>query len=199
MRRVMIFALLIIGTVTFSQQLNLGDGVRITLLNISENISGDYFIQNDGTLQMPYLEIANAQQKDFVSLKKEIESKYTSLYKSPELTVQPLFRINVLGEVNKPGLYFVTGVEKLSSLLALAGGETSDADLSDLKLLRNNEEIEIKGEEIISQGGTLEDIGLHSGDRIYVPREWWVSAKNTTFIISGLAVIVTLVSLFIKK
>lgn len=199
MKRMLLFVFLICSTVAFTQQLNFGDGVRVSLLNITENISGDYFIQNDGTLQLPYLEIYNAQNRDFASLKNEIESKYSSLYKQPELTIQPLYRINVLGEIKKPGLYYVTGVEKLSSLLALAGGETSDADLSGLKLLRNNEEIEIKGSDVITQGGTLDDIGLRSGDRIYVPREWWVSAKNTTFIISGIAVIVTLIGFFVKK
>lgn len=199
MKRIILFAILFFCSVAFSQQLNLGDGVRVSLLNIPETISGDYFIQNDGTLQMPYLEIYNAQNRDFLSVRDEIKAKYSSLYKNPELTIQPLFRINVLGEIKKPGLYYVTGIEKLSSLLALAGGETSDADLEGLKLLRDNEEIEIKGSDVITQGGTLNDIGLRSGDRIYVPREWWVSAKNTTFLISGLAVVVTLIGLFVKK
>lgn len=181
-----------------SQELNPGDGVRITFYNISEQISGDYFIQGDGNIQLPYLGVIPTTQKSFADIKQEIENKYSELYKDPELTVQPLFRINILGEVKNPGFYFVTGFEKLSGILAMAGGETVDADIEDIYIVRNDEEIEIDAEEILESDGTATDIGLKSGDRIYVPREWWVGARNTTFLISGIAVLVTIVSLFIN-
>lgn len=198
MKRIILLLSLIISFNAFSQKLNPGDGVRITLLNIPETVSGDYFIHEDGTLQLPLIGSLIADKVEFVSIKKEIQTKYSALYKEPDLTIQPLFRINVLGEVGKPGLYYVTGVEKISSLIALAGGETPDADLSNIKMVRNGVEMNLNGKDILAQGGTVNDIGLSSGDRIYVPREWWVSAKNTTFIISGIAVLVTLIGFFIK-
>lgn len=199
MRIYVLFLFFIICAELFPQKLNPGDGVRVTLLNIPENISGDYYILNDGTLQLPLIGPIIAINEEFVTVKKKIEARYDSLYKKPDITVQPLFRINVLGEVKKPGLYYVTGVETISSLIALAGGETSDADLENIKMVRNGEEMNLNGKDILAQGGTVNDIGLNSGDRIYIPREWWVSAKNTTFIISGIAVLVTLVGFFIKK
>lgn len=186
------------GTVIPGQDLNPGDGVRIIFYNINEEISGDYFIQLDGKIQLPYLGLIPTHERGFPEIKQEIEAKYSELYKNPEITVQPLYRINILGEVNNPGFYYVTGIEKLSGLLAMAGGETSDADIEDIYLVRDDQEIEVDAKEILKSGGTVEDIGLQSGDRVYVPREWWVSARNTTFLISGVAVLVTLVSLFIR-
>jgi protein involved in polysaccharide export with SLBB domain len=181
-----------------AQELNPGDGIRLIFYNITEQISGDYYIQQDKNLQLPYLGLISTVNKDFVQIKQEVQNKYAELYKEPELTIQPLFRINILGEVKQPGFYFVTDVEKLSGIIALAGGETSDADLEDMYIIRNDQELDIDGEQIIKEGGTAKDFGLQSGDRIFVPRQWWVGARNTAVIVSGLAVIVTIVSLFIK-
>jgi polysaccharide export outer membrane protein len=183
----------------YSQQISPGDGIRIAFYNNSESISGDYYVHNDGFIQLPFLGLINTTNRDFKLIAQEITMRYDSLYKNPELTIQPLFRINVLGEVQKPGLFYVTGVETISSIIALAGGETSDANLSGLKIIRGEKEIEVQGDELLKNGGTVKDMGLVSGDRIYVPREWWVSARNTAIIVSGLAVIVTLIGIFVKK
>ena len=182
-----------------AQMIHPGDGVRVTFFNNSESISGDYFVHNDGFVQLPYLGLINTSNREFKLIEKEITMRYDSLYKNPELTVQPLFKINILGEVQKPGLFYVTGVETLSSVIALAGGGTTDADLSDLRIIRGDNEIEVKGDELLKNGSTVKDMGLSSGDRIFVPRTSWVSIRNTAVIVSGLAVIVTLISIFVKK
>lgn len=179
-----------------AQVLNPGDGIRVTFFNISEEISGDYFIQQNETIQLPYLGIISTGKRDFQEIHNEVMLKYDSLYRDPELTVQPLFRINILGEVRTPGYYIVTDVEKLSGIIALAGGETADADLDDVYLVRGGEEIELGSNAIYDADG--KNLEIESGDRIYVPRRWWVGARNTAVIVSGLAVLVTIVSLFVK-
>jgi polysaccharide biosynthesis/export protein len=182
----------------FSQQLNPGDGVRIILYNISDKISGDYYIQKDGTVQLPFLGVLPATGIDYETLESEITQKYDSLYKNPELTVQPLFKINILGEVKTPGFYYVTDVEKLSGIIALAGGATADANMDDIYIVRGSQEIKLDADKIMKEESTVTDIGLRSGDRIYVPRSWWVDARNIGVIASGLAVLIALITL-IKK
>jgi protein involved in polysaccharide export with SLBB domain len=181
---------------TNAQVLNPGDGIRVIFFNITEEISGDYFIQQNGAIQLPYLGLIPTAGKDFQDIKADVMNKYDSLYRDPELTIQPLFKINILGEVRNPGYYVVTDVEKLSGIIALAGGETADADLDDIYLVRNNQEIEVGSNGVFNIDG--QDLELESGDRIYVPRRWWVGARNTAVIVSGLAVLVTIVSLFVK-
>jgi len=185
-------------SIGYSQKLNPGDGVRIIFYNITEQISGDYFIQVDGKVQLPFAGIIFTRGRDYEEIRSEIIAKYDSLYKNPELSIQPLLKINILGEVHEPGFYYLTGIEKLSGLIAMAGGETSDADIEDIYIIRNDKELEIDSEQLLAEGGTVSDIGLQSGDRIFVPREWWVGARNTAVIISGVAVLVTIVSLFIR-
>lgn len=199
--KVLIIFLIFILTISpqvVAQQLNPGDGVRITFFNITDEISGDYFIQQGGFIQLPFIGLVRALERKFESIKTEIVTKYDSLYRNPELTVQPLYKISVLGEVRTPGIYYATGVEKIIDLLALAGGETIDADADQIYILRENEEIKVDMENINQAENTISDIGVQSGDRIFVPRKWWVGARNAGIIIAAAGVIVTLVSILVR-
>lgn len=201
-KTILFFALLILffgnSIHLYSQDLNPGDGVRIIFLDITDEISGDYYIQPDGMLQMPFIGIINTNNKDFFQIKTEIIEKYDSLYRNPDLTILSLFRINIHGEVASPGYYFVTEEETLTGILALAGGATSDATLDNIYIIRENREIELDMETIIEEGNTAEDLGLRSGDQIFVPRSFWADPARFTWIFSMIAVIITAIALFVK-
>ena len=165
---------------SYAQELNPGDGVRISFLDIEDVITGDYYIQPNGLINLPLIGIVNTSNKNFNEIKSEIEFRYDSLYKDPHLSVNALFRINILGEVRNPGFYYVSDSEKFTAILALAGGTTGTADLDNIKLIRNFKEIDIDVEDIIKEGSTTTDFGLQSGDEIFVPRNWW--ADNSVWI-----------------
>ncbi|MEO8233737.1 MAG: polysaccharide biosynthesis/export family protein [Ignavibacteriota bacterium] len=183
----------------FAQILNPGDGVRMTFLNITDQISGDYFIQQDGNIQLPFIGIVKTTNIDYKTFKQTIFNKYSELYKDPALTIQPLIRINIMGEVRTPGYYYVTDIEKMIGILALAGGVTGAAATDDIYIIRNEQEIQLKKSEVIEKGNTAADLGLQSGDRIFIPRSFWADAGQYGLILSGLAVLVTLISLIIRK
>ena len=183
---------------TYAQVLNPGDGVRITFLDINDAISGDYYIQPNGYIQLPFIGIINTTNRDFKDFKSQIVFRYDSLYRKPALTVNALFRINVLGEVTNPGFYFITEMEKFTAILAMAGGTTGNADLESIYLIRNNKEINLDVSTIIAEGSSATDFGLQSGDQIYVPRTWWADAKGITIILSAAALVVTIVAIFLR-
>jgi protein involved in polysaccharide export with SLBB domain len=199
MKKCFILLYILLNGIAFAQMLNPGDGVRIMFYNIPEKITGDYYIQIDSTLQLPYIGNLNTAARSYESIKNEIFRKYDSLYKNPELTIQPLYKINILGEVKTPGFYYITGYEKLAGIFAMAGGETSDADVEGIYIIRGSQEIKIGKKGTAANGGTIGEYGLQSGDRIYVPSRWWVGARNTAVVISGAAVLVTLIGILIKK
>ena len=182
---------------SYAQELNLGDGVRISFLDIDDVITGDYYIQPNGLLSLPFIGVINTSNKDFKEIKSNIEFRYDSLYKNPNLTVNALFRINVLGEVRTPGFYYVSDYERFTAILAFAGGTTGNADLESIKLIRNFEEILLDVETIILEGSSATDFGLQSGDQIFVPRTWWSDARGFTIILSALALIVTIIAIIL--
>lgn len=201
MKRIEIFTLCFFIISSFllrAQYLNPGDGVRISFFNISDKISGDYFIQQDGHIQLPYVGLISTGNKPYKEIKEDIISRYDSLYRNPELTVQPLFKINILGEVRTPGYYYVTDVEKMTGIFALAGGVTTDANLDDVYIIRGDKEINLDAQRLIESGSTMGDIGLLSGDRIYVPKTWWANARSVTIILSVVSVLVTVAIFFFK-
>ncbi len=175
-----------------AQRLNPGDGVRITFLNITDEITGDYNIQQDGNIQLPFIGLVQTTNIDYKEIKKTIYKKYSELYKNPALTIQPLLKINILGEVRTPGYYYVTDIENMTGILALAGGVTGSAAAGDIYIIRGNEEILLDAYELMEANKTADDIGLKSGDRIFVPRSFWADASQYGIILSGLAVLTTL-------
>jgi polysaccharide biosynthesis/export protein len=193
-----IFIFLISYQTSYSQQFTPGDGVRVTFYNISDLISGDYYVQTDGNIQLPYIGLIETGDRDFESVRTEIIAKYKSLYKNPEITVQPLYKIRILGEIRKPGIYYVTGVEKLSDVLALAGGETENANLNKIYFIQNDTKINVNAKEMFEKGRKISDIGLKSGDQIYIPRKW-LSLRKASVILTAVAVTATVVSLVIRK
>lgn len=166
----------------YSQKLVPGDGIRIMFYNIAEPISGDYFVQKDGSMLLPYIGRVLSNDREFDSVKTEITKKYSDIYRNPVLSILPLLKVNILGEVRTPGFYYVTGIEKLSDLIAKAGGTTSDADLSDIYITRNDKKIEIDGQKIIETGSKINDIGLQSGDGIFITRKWFTGSTSTLII-----------------
>ena len=184
---------------SYAQELNPGDGIRISFLDIEDVITGDYYIQPNGLINLPIIGIMNTSNKDFKEIKSEIESLYDSLYKDPHLSVNALFRINILGEVTNPGFYYVSDYEKFTAILAFAGGTTGEADLENIKLIRNNKQIDIDVETIIKEGSTVTDFGLQSGDQVFVPRNWWSdNSVWVTVAISATALIVTTYAIFFR-
>ena len=185
---------------SYAQEVNPADGIRISFLDVGDVITGDYYIQPNGLINLPIIGIMNTSNKDFKEIKSEIESRYDSLYKDPHLSVNALFRINILGEVTNPGFYYVSDYEKFTAILAFAGGTTDAADLDDIKLIRNFEQIDIDVETIIKQGSTVTDFGLQSGDQVFVPRNWWAdNSVWVTIAISAAALIIGTYALFFRN
>jgi polysaccharide biosynthesis/export protein len=186
------------SSITSAQVLRPGDGIRIKFLDVKDSISGDYFIQPDGIVQMPFIGLISTTDRDFNDVKDQIVFRYDSLYKDPHLTVYSLIRVNVLGEVTNPGFYYITEIETFMSILGMAGGTTNNADLESIYLVRNNQRINLDVETIIAEGSTATDFGLQSGDQIYVPRTWWADAKGFTIILSAIAIVATTLAIILR-
>ena len=190
--------LLFYAEFSFGQTLKPGDGIKISFFNIEDSIKGNYYIMDNGNLHLPYLGMINSQKRDFSDIRTEIIEKYSKLYQNPEINVQPLYRIDILGEVGNPGVYYLTGFETLSDLIALAGGETNDSNIEDIVLLRNDSKLDIDLKAFISGKNNIGNIGIESGDKVYVPRTWWVGARDASILVSGVAVLVAVAGLFTK-
>ena len=178
MKKILSFIIL----VTFLSSCLVGPKYDRPAMKVNTAYSG-----GDSTVVVQTVELDSVAVKDSIAL-----IKWTEVYKDPELTIQPLLKINILGEVRTPGYYYVTDIENMTGILALAGGVTGSAATGDIYIIRGSDEILLDAYELMEANKTANDIGLRSGDRIFVPRSFWADAYQYGIILSGLAVLTTL-------
>jgi len=105
--------------------------------------------------------------------------------KSPVVHAKALVRLSILGEVEHPGFYAVAADVVIGDALMVAGGPTRDAKVGDWRVERNGERVWAGDalRQAIAQGRTIDQMNLHSGDQIFVPREVRKDAETTWRII----------------
>jgi protein involved in polysaccharide export with SLBB domain len=117
--------------------------------------------------------------------------------KNPVVHARVLVRLGVLGEVTNPGFYAVPSGAVVSDALMAAGGPTKDAKFSSASIERDGKGLYVGSafQDAVSRGMTIDAMGLHTGDRIVVPRRHDV---ESTFRIIGILAGVPLAILAIK-
>jgi polysaccharide export outer membrane protein len=92
--------------------------------------------------------------------------------KHPVVHAKVLVRLGVLGEVEHPGYYAVAAGSVVSDALMAAGGPTKDAKFTAARIERDGKGLYVGNafQDAFARGMTVEGLGLHTGDRIIVPR-----------------------------
>jgi len=152
-------------------QLRPGDVLRIRVWGQDE-FSGEFQVDERGIVEYPLLGEINTRDRTIGQLREQIRAGVGELFREPLVTVTPLFRMAVLGNVNRPGLYSVDPTLTTFDVVALAGGTTPSGSLRKIRLLRGGERIQLDFEEQALAGRTLTEIGVRSGDQIVVGRPW---------------------------
>ncbi|MFE4105287.1 polysaccharide biosynthesis/export family protein [Almyronema epifaneia] len=86
-------------------------------------------------------------------------------------------RVRVVGEVRNPGEVLVPPNSSISSAVAVAGGPTTDARLSDVALVRLNEEGLIE-EQVVDLDDLVDNYQVQDGDVIFVAKRSFPSVLD---------------------
>jgi len=79
-------------------------------------------------------------------------------------------KVSVMGQVGKPGQYFLEGSTRVLDLLAKAGGVTDEAAADRAVLLRHDGGSQVIDLEALFSGDTSQNPAVVNGDTINVPR-----------------------------
>jgi protein involved in polysaccharide export with SLBB domain len=108
-------------------------------------------------------------------LRSEVEGRlreHLSRYvRNPVVRARPLVRVSVEGEVRSPGWYVVPADALVTDVLMLAGGPQGNTSTQRLRIERGGATV-WQGQiltEALAQGRTLDAMGIHPGDRFYLP------------------------------
>lgn len=161
-------------TAVNTYQMRPGDVLRILVWG-QETFSGEFQVDERGIIEYPLLGEINTEGLTIGDLRTRIREGIAQMFREPFVTITPLFRMSVLGHVNRPGLYAVDPTLTTFDVVALAGGTSPTGSLRKVRLLRGGERLQLDFEEQALAGRTLSEIGVRSGDQIVVGRPWLTS------------------------
>jgi protein involved in polysaccharide export with SLBB domain len=107
------------------------------------------------------------------------------MVREPKVEARTLVRISVLGEVARPGFYWMTTDALVSDVIMNAGGPTAGADPSRTVIRRGKEELWDRGDvaTALQKGFTLDQLMVRPGDEIVVGRKSVRDSESTLRIV----------------
>ena len=163
---------------TFS--LGRGDVLRVSVWR-ELDLSGDFTVDEVGRVTLPMLGVVKVQDLQWYTLRDSLLSMYSHQLRNPSVTLTPMRRVQVLGEVARPGNYLADPTLSLAGLVALAGGATPGGDLHRVRVIRGGKTI-VKSASVES---LLLNADVRSNDQIFVDRRAWIE-RNGAFVASVL-------------
>jgi protein involved in polysaccharide export with SLBB domain len=176
-----------------SMALRPGDVLQIRIWN-EEDLSGDFVVDESGGVILPQLGARRVADIPIGRLRDELRAAYGVYLRNPSISITPLRRVIVLGEVNRPGLVPVDPTVTLSGAVGLAGGATATGDLRRIRVVRDGRIYLQRA----NQGFTLRDMDIRSGDQIIVDRRSWFD-RNSTFLVSALLSVTSIVTTILVR
>lgn len=157
-----------------------GDVIELTVWR-EEDLTGEFIVDEAGVVTLPLLGERKVTGIPVSELRAQLLRDYRVELQNPSITIRPLRRIYVLGEVNEPGLFTVDPTVSIAGAIALAGGATGAGDLNRIRVVRDG----IAVRDRLGQETALQSGDIRSGDQIFVGQRNWF-ARNTTFVVSML-------------
>lgn len=121
--------------------LGAGDEVSISIWGYSEH-NAVYTIDQNGSITPKMVGKIYLKGKKYAQAEKLIKSRFARVYdlKNSEFTMSlnysKVIRVNIVGEVNKPGTYSVPAINSAFNILALAGGISDNGSVRDIEIKR---------------------------------------------------------------
>jgi hypothetical protein len=168
-------------------------GDRIVLSVRGDSALTDTFTVRPGRiLSLPELPQIALQGVLRSEVQDHLTREIARLLREPVVEAHPLIRIGLLGEVDRPGYYFLMPDYLITDAIMAAGGPTREADLTKTTVRRGATVLWDKRElrAAVVDGTTLDQLGLNSGDEILVGerrRSRWETVLRTAGFVSGIA------------
>ena len=168
-------------------------GDRIVLSVRGDSALTDTFtVQPGRTLRLPNLPELPLEGVLRSELQEYVTRHIARFVRDPVVEVRPLIRVGLLGEVDRPGYYFITTDGLVTDAIMLAGGPTREADVTKATVRRGTTVLWQPDQlrEALIEGTTLDQLGLRSGDEIIIGerrRGRWENVLRTAGFVSGIA------------
>jgi protein involved in polysaccharide export with SLBB domain len=172
-----------------------GDLVRVTVWRKPE-LSGDFLVAADSALKHPLYREFRIAGMTVAAARGRIVMYLSTLENSPQVSIEPLFRVAVGGEVRIPNLYTLSPETSIAQAVALAGGPSDRGRIDRVRLLREGRETLI---DLTATSGFGVNASVASGDQIIVGRRTMVFRDYIVPTVLVLGSLASISSLFVRR
>ena len=171
-----------------------GDLLKIAVFRDKE-LSGDYPIDARGYVQIPGLGVIKAAGLEPTDVTDRLRLALVERgFARPEISVQPMIRVSVLGEVRSPNVYPVDPGTSLLQLLTVAGGPSERARLKDTRVIRDGQAFQVDMEAGL-KGSAAGRIVLYSNDVVVVGRKKGLTGENIGLTLTAASLLLTILNI----
>ena len=155
-----------------------GDMIRVKVYR-EPDLNGEYLVDLDGSTTLPLIGEQQVTGVPIRELRQRLVDAYKVHLQNPSIEITPLRRIQILGEVQKPGLYPIDPTVTVAGAIAMAGGATSTGDITRIRIIRDGQSLDTR----VGVATALTSFDIRSGDEIIVDQKSWFT-RNSPFVIS---------------
>jgi len=162
-----------------------GDILEISIWQIEE-LQREVVVRPDGKISFPLIGDVTAEGKTIEELRADVVEKIKLYIKVPQVSVNILEfggkRVVIMGEISSEGVIRFSAPTRLMEAIALAGGFSGGANPDKIFIIRDAYQDEptvivANANKVMKQARLSENILVHSGDIIYVPRAFIADVK----------------------
>jgi protein involved in polysaccharide export with SLBB domain len=171
-----------------------GDVLKIAVFRDKE-LTGDYPIDARGYVQIPGLGVIKAAGLEPTEVTDRLRLALIERgFARPEISVQPLIRVSVLGEVRSPNVYPVDPGTSLLQLLTVAGGPTDRARLQDTRVIRDGRAFRVDMDGGL-RGTAAGRVVLYSNDVVVVGRKKGFTNENLGLTLTAASLVIAVLNI----
>jgi protein involved in polysaccharide export with SLBB domain len=144
-----------------------GDVVKISVWRKPE-LSGEFQVADDGTVGEPFYMSVMVAGIPFTEAAARVRAHVERFETQPQVLVEPLFRVGVGGEVQRPDMYTFGHSVTVGQVVLLAGGPTPRGDPDRVWLYRAGARMRV---DLHQPEDPVARSPIRSGDYVVVERE----------------------------
>lgn len=154
-----------------------GDEIHISVWR-EDTLNQTVVVLPDGNITFPLAGRIKVAGLTSIQVENQLEEKLGTFFADPEITVSIVGvqgnLVYVLGKVNRPGTYVLSGPTNISQILSVAGGLVKFARQDEIKILRGQGDeatyIPFNYDDLLfGKNGAEATIMLEAGDVIVIP------------------------------
>jgi protein involved in polysaccharide export with SLBB domain len=142
-----------------------GDHVRITVLGEDKDLSGEFEVAPDSSLKHPLYSQLKVVGVPIPVVKTRFATFLRRFQKDPQFEVEPLFKVEIGGEVKTPNIYFLAPETTVGEALTHANGPTDRGDADRVIVIRDGKQISLN---LTALPSARNQLTVRSGDQINV-------------------------------